>query len=199
MSGIASVMARISQIQSMATHVSGGSGPTFEAALAEAASSSNAAATSSPSTRTRTSGVGSTDLPVDTLPTGAARWKASIERAARANGIDPKLLTALVWVESGFDPSAVSHAGAIGLAQLMPATAEGLKVDPYDPEQNLDGGARFLAAMVDRFGSTELGLAAYNVGPARVGSLLNDQPGVPVAEGYVNAVLDRFRQLGGTE
>ncbi len=200
MSGIASVMARIGQIQSMATHASGGSGPTFEAALADAASRSNAAAaTTSPATRTRTSGTGSADLPPDTLPTGAARWQASIERAARANGLDPTLLTALVWVESGFDPNAVSHAGAIGLAQLMPATAEGLKVDPYDPEQNLDGGARFLAAMVDRFGSTELGLAAYNVGPARVGSLLNDQPGVPVAEGYVNAVLDRYRQLGGTE
>jgi soluble lytic murein transglycosylase-like protein len=132
------------------------------------------------------------------LPAGAARWQAAIDRAAAAEGIDPKLLTAVVWVESGFTPDAVSHAGAIGLAQLMPGTAELLGVDPYDPEQNLAGGARFLREMIDRFGRVDLALAAYNAGPARVAREHDGGPGVPVSAGYVETVFDRYRQLGGT-
>ena len=132
-------------------------------------------------------------------PAGAARWQASIQRSAAAAGIDPALLTAVVWTESDFVPDAVSHAGAIGLAQLMPATADMLGVDPNDPEQNLAGGARYLSDMIDRYdGRLDLALAAYNAGPTRVSRLWDGGPGVPISEQYVHKVLDRFQQLGGT-
>ncbi len=133
-------------------------------------------------------------------PAGATRWQASIHRAAAAAGIDPLLLTAVVWTESDFVPDAVSEAGAIGLAQLMPATAEMLGVDPNDPEQNLMGGARYLSDMIDRYdGRTDLALAAYNAGPTRVSRLWDGGPGVPISGQYVQKVLDRFQQLGGTQ
>ncbi|MEX2487838.1 MAG: transglycosylase SLT domain-containing protein [Nitriliruptoraceae bacterium] len=101
--------------------------------------------------------------------TSAARdWVIPIAAASSRNGLDPRVFAALVWSESAFRPTVVSHAGAIGLAQLMPGTAAGLGVDPWDPEENLDGGSRYLARQVSRFGSLELGLAAYNAGPGNV-------------------------------
>lgn len=193
--GLSQVLARISTIQGLAERASGGfSGALGNAMVVETSPTAVDLTSSTPSpattpTSTRTG---------DDLPSGAARWQASIERAATAHGIDPKLLTAVVWVESGFKPDAVSHAGAIGLAQLMPGTAELLGVDPYDPEQNLAGGARFLREMIDRFGRVDLALAAYNAGPARVAAEHDGGPGVPVSAGYVEAVFDRYRQLGGT-
>jgi soluble lytic murein transglycosylase-like protein len=197
--GISEVMSRISQIQSMASGVGAGFGMTLHGAVSASTDAATTTESSAdPTYEARSNSVDIIGEPTP-LPGGAGRWQAAVERAASANGIDPKLLTALVWVESGFDPNAVSSAGAIGLAQLMPDTAEGLGVDPYDPEQNLEGGARFLAAMIDRFGRTDLALAAYNAGPAKVASLHDGGPGVPVAEGYVSAVLDRYEQLGGTQ
>ena len=108
--------------------------------------------------------------------TSAARLHArevpfggDIRHAAEANEIDPALLAALVRVESNFDPRAVSHAGAQGLGQLMPATGAELGVtDPFDPHQNLAASARYLAEQLRTFQSTRLALAAYNAGPARV-------------------------------
>jgi hypothetical protein len=78
------------------------------------------------------------------------------------------LFQANIEVESAYRPSAVSSAGAIGLGQLMPETARDLGVDPQDPAQNLDGAARYLLAMLARFGTPELALAAYNAGPDAV-------------------------------
>lgn len=133
------------------------------------------------------------------LPAGAMRWRAPIHRAAAAAGVDPKLLTAVVWTESDFVPDAVSHAGAVGLSQLMPATADMLGVDPNDPEQNLRGGARYLSDMIDRYdGRLDLALAAYNAGPTRVSQMWDGGAGVPISGPYVQKVLDRFQQLGGT-
>lgn len=130
------------------------------------------------------------------LPEKGRAWAGAVQEAADRNGVDPALLAALVWTESGFEPDAVSHAGARGLAQLMPATAAGMGVDPDDPAQNLDGGARFLRAMLDRFGSVELGLAAYNAGPGRVAQA-GGIPNIPETRAYVPKVLTHYAQLQG--
>lgn len=88
--------------------------------------------------------------------------------AARRHNIPEDLFLRLVHQESRWNAAAVSHKGAIGLAQLMPATAQMLRVDPHDPQQNLDGGARYLRMMYDKFGDWRLALAAYNAGPGAV-------------------------------
>jgi soluble lytic murein transglycosylase-like protein len=131
------------------------------------------------------------------LPAAGQGYAAAIEAAAGRHGIDARLLAALVWTESGFHPGAVSHAGAIGLAQLMPGTAAGLGVNPYDPHQNLDGGARFLAAQLDTFGRADLALAAYNAGPGRV-KAVGGIPRIVETQLYVVRVLGRYRTLTGT-
>ncbi|WFE73272.1 lytic transglycosylase domain-containing protein [Roseinatronobacter sp. S2] len=88
--------------------------------------------------------------------------------AARRHRIPEDLFLRLVHQESRWNAAAVSHKGAIGLAQLMPGTAQMLRVDPHDPQQNLDGGARYLRMMYDKFGDWRLALAAYNAGPGAV-------------------------------
>ncbi|WP_377505234.1 lytic transglycosylase domain-containing protein [Octadecabacter sp. R77987] len=88
--------------------------------------------------------------------------------AARRNRVPEDLFLRLVHQESRWNPRARSHAGALGLAQLMPATARVLGVDPHDPYQNLDGGARYLRQQYEEFGSWRLALAAYNAGPGAV-------------------------------
>ncbi|QFU08478.1 Soluble lytic murein transglycosylase precursor [Rhodobacteraceae bacterium THAF1] len=89
-------------------------------------------------------------------------------QVARKHGIPEDIFLRLVQRESGWNPAALSHKGAIGLAQLMPGTARNLRVDPNDPIQNLDGGARYLARQYAKFGDWRLALAAYNAGPGAV-------------------------------
>lgn len=88
--------------------------------------------------------------------------------AARRNGVPEDLFLRLVQQESNWKPKARSHKGAIGLAQLMPGTARYLGVDPHDPAQNLEGGARYLKEQYNKFRSWRLALAAYNAGPGAV-------------------------------
>lgn len=92
-----------------------------------------------------------------------------IQDAAEAHGLDPALVAAVVEVESGFDASAISPVGAMGLMQIMPGTAaEWGLMEPFDAAANVDTGAAYLAWLLDRYGSVELALAAYNAGPGRV-------------------------------
>jgi soluble lytic murein transglycosylase-like protein len=104
------------------------------------------------------------------------------------------LLDALVWTESRYNPLAVSHAGAAGLGQLMPATARELGVtNRFDPVSNIDGAARYLRQMLDRFGVVHLALAAYNAGPGAV----TRAGGIPrngETPAYVRNVLRRWKQ-----
>ncbi|WP_254453130.1 lytic transglycosylase domain-containing protein [Ruegeria atlantica] len=97
-----------------------------------------------------------------------ARIVAEVRAAAHRHGIPADLFMTLIWQESRFRADAVSPKGAIGFAQLMPGTARDLGVDPKAPAENLDGGARYLAAQYRAFGTWELALAAYNAGPHRV-------------------------------
>lgn len=115
-----------------------------------------------------------------------------LERAAvsiaRSEGVPTKLFLALVVAESSFNPAARSRVGAIGLTQLMPATARELGVDPHDPVQNLTGGARYLRIQYERFGSWQLALAAYNAGPARV-RRAGGVPNIRETRNYVSRII----------
>lgn len=108
--------------------------------------------------------------------------------AARLHGVPEELFLRLVQQESGWNEEAVSPKGAVGLAQLMPETADALGVDPADPAQNLNAGARYLRTQFDRFGSWRLALAAYNAGPEAV----VEHGGIPPydeTKAYVAAIM----------
>lgn len=101
-----------------------------------------------------------------------------------------------IEIESAYNPRARSHVGAIGLGQLMPATAAKLGVDPHDMHQNLDGSARYLLLLLDRFGSKELALAGYNAGPGAV----TQHGGIPPyreTQGHVRKVMAVYSRLIG--
>lgn len=94
--------------------------------------------------------------------------KTRIIRKSINNGLDPHLALSLVQQESNFNKSAKSQVGAIGLFQLMPQTARDLGANPYYVDENIDAGIKYLKDMKEKFGSTELALAAYNAGPGAV-------------------------------
>ena len=108
--------------------------------------------------------------------------------AARKYGIDPDMFVRLIQQESSFRPNVVSPKGAIGLGQLMPATAQELGVDPRDPLQNLEGAAKYFSQQLKRFGSPELALAAYNAGPTRVAKL-GRVPNIAETQNYVKTIV----------
>lgn len=115
---------------------------------------------------------------------------------AQGFGLDPHFFEALVWQESNFCMDAVSHAGAIGLAQLMPGTAAGLGVNPWDPYQNLWGGAKYLRDQYLKFGDWTLALAAYNAGPGNV-TRFGGVPPFAETQNYVVSVFNRYARLKG--
>lgn len=121
---------------------------------------------------------------------GGVPYADLFSRAGSRYDIDPALLAAVASQESGFDSRAVSPAGAQGLMQFMPATARGLGVDPLDPSSAVNGAAKYLQQLIAQFGSTELGLAAYNAGPGNV-SRYGGIPPFPETQKYVRAVLTK--------
>jgi soluble lytic murein transglycosylase-like protein len=120
------------------------------------------------------------------------RYAAKIAELAARFDLSPSLLEALVWQESRWRETAVSPVGARGLAQLMPGTARYLGVNPHDPFQNLEGGARYLREQLDRFdGDLEKALAAYNAGPGRV-ARAGGIPNIRETKQYVAAIMGRL-------
>ncbi len=120
------------------------------------------------------------------------RFDALFQSAAARYGVPADVLASVAKHESGFDPRAVSHAGAQGLMQLMPGTARGLGVDPFDPAQAVDGAARLLSGHLNKYGSLDLALAAYNAGPGAV----DRYGGVPPyreTQTYVQRILADLR------
>jgi soluble lytic murein transglycosylase-like protein len=123
-------------------------------------------------------------------------FSEAIEKAAKKYNIEPSLIKAIIKAESNFNPFATSKAGAQGLMQLMPQTAEALGVsNPFDPEQNIDGGVRYLRELLDDFNQNLiLALAAYNAGPGKV----REYKGVPPfreTQLYIKRVLQYYRDL----
>jgi soluble lytic murein transglycosylase-like protein len=118
-----------------------------------------------------------------------------VRESAQREGLTPDLLRAVIEKESSYRPCAVSPAGAQGLMQLMPDTAAGLGVEnPFDPRQNVDGGARYLRQMLDRYGGNLLlGLAAYNAGPGRADNA-GTFPLPAETIGYVSDILQKLGQ-----
>jgi len=115
-----------------------------------------------------------------------------IDRYARARGLDPVLVQAVIQAESAYDAGAVSQKGAIGLMQLMPETARELGVDPWDPEQNVRGGTLYLRRLIDSFeGDLQLALAGYNAGPGAV-KRYGGIPPYSETTSYVSRVLGLY-------
>ena len=121
-----------------------------------------------------------------------AEWKAIVERASHKYGLPAALVAAVIRVESNFDVVAESPKGAQGLMQLMPGTQEYLGVaDPFNPEANVDAGSRYLREQLNRFGSLELALAAYNAGPGNV-ERYGGVPPFAETQAYVRRVLSEM-------
>lgn len=125
-----------------------------------------------------------------------SQYAPLIEAAADRYGLDPALLHAVIRAESSYNPWAVSHKGAAGLMQLMPGTADRFGVrDRFDPEENIEGGARYLSELLDMFQSdVRLAVAAYNSGENTVKKFGNQIPPIPETQEYVFRVLDYYRR-----
>ena len=125
-------------------------------------------------------------------PVAPGRFDGLITRLAAEQGLRPDLVRAVIQVESGFDAHARSPKGALGLMQLMPATAMELGVtNPFNPVENIRGGTRYLRRMLDRYGSEELALAAYNAGPGAVDRYGRRVPPYAETQNYVRLVRDK--------
>ena len=121
-----------------------------------------------------------------------------IETYSEKNGLDSAFVKAVIKQESGFQPKVTSSCGAMGLMQLMPATANSMGVkDAYDPEQNIAGGTKYLKGLLDRFGGDKsLALAAYNAGPNAVAKY-NGIPPYKETQNYVKNIMSMYQRYSG--
>lgn len=205
-SGPAAAMARIAAIRSSAEALR----PTSRTDSVLAAAGSNPSGTVgsvtsgtfgsvTPGTFGSVLATATAEANTETAPTSSvqvvngAGYAELFAAAGDRHDIDPNLLAAVAQIESAFDPAAVSPAGAQGLMQFMPATAAEMGVDPFDPASAIDGAARYLRQQLDRFGTTELALAAYNAGPGAV-SKFGGIPPYPETQNYVTKVLEAWEQ-----
>lgn len=139
----------------------------------------------------------------DSVALDHSELRQLVNRVSLEHGVDPKLVDALVRVESSYDPRAVSRKGAMGLMQLMPDTADRLQVeDPFDPEQNVRAGVKEISRLVDRYaGSLQLALAAYNAGEGAV-ARYRGVPPYNETRNYVSRILTLYTgrpyRLAGT-
>jgi soluble lytic murein transglycosylase-like protein len=117
--------------------------------------------------------------------------KLKIINEARKQGLSPILALSVAKQESNFEKTAKSYVGAVGVFQLMPATAKDLGVNPWYPEQNIEGGIKYLKALKSQFGSTKLALAAYNAGPGTVNKY-NGIPPYDETRTYVKNILNYY-------
>jgi hypothetical protein len=129
----------------------------------------------------------------------AEKYDVEIARAADNHGVDSALVKAVIKAESNYDNRAISRAGAQGLMQLMPATAKLRNVDnPFNPQQNIDGGVRHLKYLLSTFnGDTKLALAAYNAGENAVHKYNDKVPPFPETKNYVTTVLSHYGRYSG--
>jgi soluble lytic murein transglycosylase-like protein len=127
------------------------------------------------------------------VPLNRYELRQLVSQISLEHGVDPRLVDALVRVESSYDPGAVSRKGAMGLMQLMPGTADRLKVeDPFDPEQNLRAGVKEFSRLVDRYaGNLQLALAAYNAGEGAVARYRGIPP-YNETRSYVSRILTLY-------
>ena len=122
------------------------------------------------------------------------RYDRIIQQAASRFGVASSLIKAIIKTESDFDHRAVSHKGAKGLMQLMPETAGAMDVkDPYNPEENIFGGTRYLSQLLARFKNLKMALAAYNAGPDLV-EKYHGVPPIPETQNFVGKVLDYYQR-----
>ncbi|MCS7023473.1 MAG: lytic transglycosylase domain-containing protein [Bryobacteraceae bacterium] len=123
--------------------------------------------------------------------------KALVREAAEQYGLPPSLLHLVAQLESGYNPYAVSAKGAIGIMQLMPATAAALEADPHDPQQNVEAGARFLRQLLLQYKNhpdqLRLALAAYNAGPGAV-KRYGGVPPYRETQRYVERIVEAYRR-----
>lgn len=189
LSGISQVLQRIAEIEKKVGMQRTAPAPGFSQQLQQAMKNGGATAA-----QTATSGGGAAKSKT-TAASAAAPGDVNnfIQTAAKKYNVDPRLVSAVAEAESGFQQEAVSGAGAVGVMQLMPDTAASLGVNPYDEQQNIEGGTKYLKGLLDSFsGDVKKAVAAYNAGAQAV----RDYNGVPPyreTQNYVNKVLDLYQ------